>query len=183
MKIVTEKNQRGITLYLAVITLSAALATALFVAGSLTREYKISTGLANSLKAVYVADSVLEYTLYQVRTTTYTVSSASADITITLPNAATATLSCPASLGIVSCNPLSTGSLTSLFSDTSLTSLAGIAPTGSTFSVKGQLVSTAGSVAGCPSDPLAPPPNCVYLTASAGYGGTNRAMEIVYDNK
>lgn len=177
-------HERGITLYLAMITLSAALATALFVAGSLTREYKISNGLANSLKAVYVADSVIEYTLYQVRTGAYAVTSTDASITITLPDTSSATLSCDVNPDLSLNCPASAlaiaTSLVPILSTTNCSSLLGIA--NGACAISGQLIAP-GIVAGCPSDPLAPPPNCVYLRANGSYGGTNRAIEIVYENK
>lgn len=185
MKIITEKKQRGITLYLAVITLSAALATALFVAGSLTKEYKISTGLANSLKAAYVADSVTEYTLYQVRSSAYTVTPSTASITITQPSTANATLSCPVNIdGSLNCftptslTSIPQASLVSILPAANCSSLLGIA--NSACAIGGQLVAR-GAVTGCPSTTTAP--NCIYLRASGSYGGTNRAMEIVYENK
>lgn len=180
MKIVTGKNQQGITLYLAVITLSAALATALFVAGSLTREYKISTGLANSLKAVYVADSVTEYTLYQVRNAAYTVDSTKASISFTPPSSSPVTLSCDVNpdLSLNCPSSVLATPLVPILSTASCSSLLGIA--NGTCAISGQLVAL-GAVAGCPATSTAP--NCVYLRASGSYGGTNRAMEIVYENK
>lgn len=173
-------HERGITLYLAMITLSAALATALFVAGSLTREYKISNGLANSLKAVYVADSVIEYTLYQVRTGAYAVTSTAASITITLPDTSSATLSClvNADESLNCSTATSEASLVPILPAASCSSVLGIA--NGACSISGQLIAP-GTVMGCPSITTAP--NCVYLRANGSYGGTNRAIEIVYENK
>lgn len=181
MKIVIEKNQRGITLYLALITLSTALATSLFVAGSLTKEYKISTELTNSLKAVYVADSVIEYTLYQVRSGEYTVTPSTASINITLPDNTTVPLSCPVNtsdLSLNCSNSVLKESLAPILSTANCSSLLGIAD--SACSISGQLI-VPGTVTGCPLTSTAP--NCVYLRADGSYGGTNRAMEIVYENK
>lgn len=171
MSTITGKNQQGITLYLSIITLSAALATALFVAGALVKEYKISTSLFNSLKAVYVADSVTEYTLYQVRRAAY--DPATQSVAITLPDGIQ-TLSCT---GGVCANSLT--ALPTLFTHQTA-GANGLALSSSTFSVKGQIIAP-GSVTGCPASSTAQ--NCVYLQASGGYGGTNRAIEIVYENK
>lgn len=179
MKYIQEKDQQGITLYLAIITLSAVLVTSLSIASALVKEYKISNDLANSLRAVYVADSVTEYTLFQTRSAAYTVTALDGSISIPLPNSGgtTVKLSCPVTGGVVSCSSPSTTSLTTMFSNSTISNLTGIVPTGGTFSVKGQLIAP-GSVSGCSSGP-----NCVYLQASGGYGGTNRAMEIIYENK
>lgn len=172
-------QQQGITLYLAVITLSAALATALFIGGSLTREYKISTGLINSVKAVYVADSVTEYTLYQVRSAPYTVTVSDASITITLPDSSTKTFSCPVVAGTLDCaTSIVSSSLVPVLSTSNCSSLLGIPD--SSCSIQGQIISL-GSVSGCPLNSTGP--NCIYLKANGSYGGTNRAMEIVYENK
>ncbi len=166
------KAEKGITLYLAVITLSAALATALFVAKSLTKEYTISTELANSLKAVYVADSAIEYTLYQVRNATYDPILKSVDIN--LPNGIH-TLSC-SGFGGACANSLTT--LQTLFTNTDVPGLTPL--TSSSYSVKGQLIAP-GTTIGCPVSTTAP--NCMYLQTNGSYGGTNRAMEIIYENK
>lgn len=63
-------QESGITIYLAMLMLSAALATALFVSTVFAREFKISKEVADSLKAVYAADTAMEYTLYQARVDT-----------------------------------------------------------------------------------------------------------------
>ncbi len=65
-----HNSQKGIVIYLALITLSTALATALFVAGIFVKEYKISLDVVRSLNAVYVADSIMEQALYSIRSTT-----------------------------------------------------------------------------------------------------------------
>ena len=62
-------SERGITLYLAIVTMSGALAIALFVSSVFIKEFRISQDIVNSIKAVYVADTVMEYSLYQARQT------------------------------------------------------------------------------------------------------------------
>ena len=58
---------RGITIYLAMLVMGGALAVALSVSTLMVGEFKISGETVNSLKAVYVADSNMEYVLYQTR--------------------------------------------------------------------------------------------------------------------
>ena len=58
---------KGITIYLAMLVMGGALAVALSVSTLMVGEFKISSETINSLKAVYVADSNMEYALYQTR--------------------------------------------------------------------------------------------------------------------
>ena len=60
-------NEKGITIYLAMLVMGGALAVALSVSTLMVGEFKISSETINSLKAVYVADSNMEYALYQTR--------------------------------------------------------------------------------------------------------------------
>lgn len=64
-----SENQKGVTLYLAMLMMSSALATALFVSSVFIREFRIARDVADSARAVYVADSAMEYALYQARIT------------------------------------------------------------------------------------------------------------------
>ena len=64
-----EVEPRGIALYLAVATMSGALAIALFMSLVFIKELRISQDVTNSIKAAYVADTIMEYALYQVRQT------------------------------------------------------------------------------------------------------------------
>lgn len=60
-------NQKGVTIYLAMLMMSSALATALFISSVFMREFRIARDVADSARAVYVADSAMEYTLYRAR--------------------------------------------------------------------------------------------------------------------
>ena len=61
------KADSGITIYLAMLVMGGALAVALSVSTLMVGEFKISGDTINSLKAIYVVDSVMEYGLYQLR--------------------------------------------------------------------------------------------------------------------
>lgn len=155
-------RERGITLYLAMIALSATLGTALFVSTIYVRELKISRGLAESMQAVYIADSAAEYTLHHTRkmgeydlsTGMLTLSNGStlsvgASRTVIMPTA-----SCSAALGMVSTSALCN------------------------IEAEGQLVSI-NSIPGC-SSPDAQ--NCTYVITKGTFGNSHRAMEIIYPN-
>ena len=60
-------HEEGSAIYLALFTLSAVLATALAVSTVAVGELKISKEVVNSMQAVYVADSAIEYTMMEVR--------------------------------------------------------------------------------------------------------------------
>src|SRR3989344_5318517 len=60
-------QEKGITIYLAMLVMGGALAVAFSVSTLMVGEFKISSDTVNSLKAVYVADSNMEYVLYQTR--------------------------------------------------------------------------------------------------------------------
>ena len=62
-----QANERGSAIYLALFTLSAVLATALAVSTVAIGELKISKEVVDSMQAVYVADSAMEYTMMEVR--------------------------------------------------------------------------------------------------------------------
>src|SRR3989344_3160899 len=60
-------HEQGSAIYLALFTLSAVLATALAVSTVAVGEYKISKEVVDSMQAIYVADSAMEYTMMEVR--------------------------------------------------------------------------------------------------------------------
>src|SRR3989344_9662407 len=62
-----HSRESGITIYLAMLVMGGALAVALSVSTLMVGEFKISGETINSLKAAYVADSAMEYALYQAR--------------------------------------------------------------------------------------------------------------------
>lgn len=62
-----KTEQKGVTIYLAMLIMSSALATALFVSSVFMREFRIVREVADSARAVYIADSAMEYSLYQGR--------------------------------------------------------------------------------------------------------------------
>ena len=62
-----KADERGSAIYLALFTLSAILATALAVSTVAVGELKISKEVVNSMQAVDVADSAIEYTMMEVR--------------------------------------------------------------------------------------------------------------------
>ena len=58
-----HSRESGITIYLAMLVMGGALAVALSVSTLMVGEFKISGDTINSLKAVYAADSNMEYVL------------------------------------------------------------------------------------------------------------------------
>lgn len=149
-----KKNEKGVILYLAMLMLSAALTTALFVSTIFVQEYKISKEVADSLKAVYTADTAMEYTLYQSR------------IDTTFSSFAVVTAGAHVNLLPGSCEP-------SVFS----TGMAN-----KTCRIDAYLHVPKGTIGvpGCPAASTAP--DCTRIIAKGSYGTTNRAMEIVYEN-
>lgn len=165
-------KERGITIYLALLTMSTALAIALFVASVHLSELKSSQEVSNSLKAVYVADSAVEFTLYQTRRV----------VTSTLP-----------------LDQIQIGRVYLFSKDTSITPQ--ISLSGSQYSLNSCAssilntgtsprncsvniipdVSSAANVNGCPTS--APAAGCTQIIGKGTYGSINRAIEIVYENK
>lgn len=152
------KNQRsnilesGVILYLAMLMLSAALTTAIFVSTIFVQEYKISKEVADSLRAVYAADTAMEYTLYQARVDTtfslFTVVVASDHLKL-------ATGSCEATVY--------TTSAANKKCDINTYLHVGL-----------------GSIPDCPS--ISAAPDCTHIVAKGSYGVINRAIEITYEN-
>ncbi|MBI3685366.1 hypothetical protein HY250_03095 [Candidatus Azambacteria bacterium] len=156
-------NENGITIYLAMLVMSAALATALFVATIHTREFTISKDVIDSLRAVYAADTAVEYTLYKNR------------------------LSLPDLIWLKHTNDLGlTGSLSGNGYYT-------LVEAGCTSAIALPLaVNSACSIGvvtdldparndpGCPSASAAV--SCTKITGRGSYGNINRAIEIVYEN-
>jgi len=159
----SKLHEKGVTIYLAMLLLSAALATALFVSNVFVTEFKISKEVTDSMKAVYVADSAMEYTLYRTRILD--------DYSVFVPNSS--------SSGLI---PLSNGGTVYELSTSGCVSLVGLTGlnTGCTIEAVSDLDKNAG-IPGCPSTSSAP--DCTYVISKGQYGDTNRALEIVYENK
>lgn len=152
-----HQHQKGITLYLSLLLMGTAVTIALFVSGTFVRELRISTDVINSMKAVYVADTATEYTLYQVRIAAGTP-----------PNFDTTALS------VVTADEhynLGTTSCTSAI-------LGGTGETVCSLEVFPSVLP--GSRPGCPVTTTAV--NCTRVETRGAYQGVNRAMEIVYEN-
>lgn len=150
-------RQDGITLYLSMLLMGTAVTIALFVSGTFVRELRISTDVVNSMKAVYVADTATEYTLYQVRIAAGTP-----------PDLGTTPLA------VVVADErynLSTSGCTSAI-------LASAPDTQCSLEVFTSILP--GSVPGCPATTTAP--DCTRVETRGAFQGVNRAMEIVYEN-
>ena len=149
------KADSGITIYLAMLVMGGALAVALSVSTLMVGEFKISGDTVNSLKAVYVADSAMEYALYQTRpegtyvTTTGTLTTSWGLIDI---NNAADHYFCP--LGL---------------------SLDAVCET----KIKLIPKNDSSAPAACSSSSAQ---DCTKVTARGSFGGVNRALEIVYPN-
>lgn len=161
------KASEGITIYLAMLMLATALTTAIFISTAFVREFTISKEVADSLKAVYAADTVMEYTLYQVRT-------------IDLVNA-------PANLvalGFVQKTATAAASMTSTYYHLPPAGCAtniNVSSENYMCDIKVVLdVDKTKGFPGCSSDAIAP--DCTRIVTKGSYGAINRAMEIVYDN-
>ena len=147
-----KKNQQGVTIYLAMLIMSSALATALFVSSVSLREFRIVREVADSARAVYVADSAMEYTLYKKRVekdlSSFTVITAS---DFSLSTAACASTIVP-TIGNAVCS-IAVSTAVSL-----------------------------GTIPGCPTIPSCDAADCTHMTTKGAYGTTNRAFEIVFPN-
>ena len=147
-------QERGITIYLAMLMLSTALTTAIFVSTVFVREFKISKEVADSLKAVYAADTAMEYTLYQSRVDT---TFSSFDIVVANNHLKLPTGSCE-----------TTVYATAAANKKCIVDAYLLVPPGTT------------GVPGCPITSTAP--DCTRIVTKGSYGAINRAMEIVYEN-
>ncbi|MBI5912823.1 hypothetical protein HY839_00050 [Candidatus Azambacteria bacterium] len=150
----SKVGESGVTIYLAMLMLSAALTTAIFVSTVFVREFKISKEVADSLKAVYAADTAMEYTLYQARVDT---TFSSFDVIAANDHVQLPTGSCEAP--IFSTNMANKKCQV----DAYLHVLKGAA-----------------GIPGCPASSLAL--DCTRIITKGSYGATNRAIEIVYEN-
>lgn len=65
-KIKTKKNQRGISLFLITVMIAILVGFSLNVAAIIVGSAKITSNVANSVKAFHCADSGVEYALYQI---------------------------------------------------------------------------------------------------------------------
>lgn len=148
-------HEKGITLYLAMLVMSGALATAIFVSGVFVREFKISKEVADSLKAVYAADTAMEYTLYQARIDT---TFSSFDVVVVDDHVRLPTGSCESTVY----------DSTSSVNKKCIVDAYLHVPLG------------AASVPGCPATSAAP--DCTRIITKGSHGTINRAMEIVYEN-
>ncbi|MEK7519782.1 MAG: hypothetical protein AAB581_00860 [Patescibacteria group bacterium] len=171
-------QERGITLYLAMLTLSAVLATALFASSAFVREYKITSEAARSLNAVYIADSAMEYTLYLTRpgaayveedTNFGTPSSIVIDTSVTAITNSTITHNETEILGSSGC-----------VSAIGFSSVADAACNAKARIVSGNLTDPAYSDA-C-ARVIGTADDCIRIITNGSYRNTNRALEIVYPN-
>src|SRR3989344_3551759 len=62
-----KNNERGVTLYMALLILSAVMAMSAAVIALMKGEFKISGDIQKSMMAIYAADSGLEISLYKTR--------------------------------------------------------------------------------------------------------------------
>lgn len=62
-----KNNERGVTLYMALLILSAVMAMSAAVISLMIGEFKISGDVQKSMMAIYAADSGLEISLYKTR--------------------------------------------------------------------------------------------------------------------
>lgn len=148
----TLKAGEGITLYLAMLMLSAALTTAIFVSTIFVQEFKISKEVADSLKAVYAADTAMEYTLYQARV----------DATFS------------------SFNVVIVDEYLNLPSGSCAAAVYAINEVNKECNIDVYLRVGLGTISDCPATSAAP--DCTHIIAKGSYGAINRAMEIVYEN-
>lgn len=151
---ITDNLQQGITLYLAMLVMSGALATAIFVSTVFVSEFKISKEVADSLKAVYAADTAMEYTLYQARVDT---TFSTFNVMVINDHVQLPTGSCEATIYT------SSAANRKCIVDAYLHVPLGAA-----------------SVPGCPAESDAP--DCTRIITKGSHGTINRAIEIVYEN-
>lgn len=62
-----KNSERGVTLYMALLILSAVLAMSAAIMSLMIGEFKISGDVQKSMMAIYAADSGLEISLYKTR--------------------------------------------------------------------------------------------------------------------
>ncbi len=152
-----QANERGSAIYLALFTLSAVLATALAVSTVAIGELKISKEVVDSMQAVYVADSAMEYTMMEVRKNPNS-SLYNSGIGV----AALDTSSCEAQIYFIGPS-FNTGSTKcSADIDNDISPLAGYSNCRS-------------SIADLGAD-------CTRIEARGSFSNTNRALEIVFEN-
>lgn len=150
------KAEDGSAIYLALFVLSAVLATALAVSTVAVGELKISKEVVNSMQAVYVADSAIEYTMMEVRKNPdSSLYNLGAGTTILPPD------TCKIQMHFVGAS----------FNTDSMKCSADInndVPPGSYSNCRA-------SIADLGAD-------CTRIEARGSFGNTNRAMEIVFEN-
>jgi len=152
-------SEKGIVLYLALLLLSSTLATALFVSTIFVKELQIAKEVTDSMNAVYVADSTMEYTLFQTRVQGVF---AVPFTTITDLDSVTST---GYELSVSACAPqLNLG-------------VAGdiTCQIGAVRDLKKTL-----NIVGCPSSTTAA--DCTRIVSRGSYKNASRAIEIVYPN-
>lgn len=172
---ITNNSQQGVTLYLAMLMLSAALTTAIFVSTIFIREFKISKEVADSLKAVYVADTAVEYALYQVRASEFEFTAIDL-ASLSFESKSVVDADAESSLMAIS----NSGEYYRLPPFLCAERL-NIGTSGHACEIKVVLdVKKDLNISGCPSDPIVP--NCTRIISKGSYGGANRAIEIIYKN-
>ncbi len=168
MKLLTTRYslnfQCGITLYLAMLVMGGAVAVALSVSTVFIGEFKITSDAVNSLKAVYVADSAMEYALYQARPNgDYTYDSNTGVSTLTTPWSPT----------------LSSTDMNALVSYSNCP--AGLPPD-AVCDIKIKLITKTDSSAPSTCSAASLAQDCTKVFARGSFGSVNRALEIVYPN-
>lgn len=151
-----QVNERGSAIYLALFTLSAVLATALAVSTVAVGELKISKEVVNSMQAVYVADSAIEYTMMEVRKNPNSILYNLGTGAVTLD-----TSSCEAQMHFVGASFNTDNMKCSADIDND------VAP---------------GAHSNCPASTADLGADCTRIEARGSFGNTNRAMEIVFKN-
>jgi Tfp pilus assembly protein PilX len=144
---------RGTAIYLSMFLLTGVLAIALAVSTIAVGENRISKEAVNSMQAVYIADSAVEYTLHEVRILENT-SPLTANDMVTLPPA-----ECKLKVNIHE-NYWSVNR-----TECDVTVDNSVSP---------------GSFFNCPAILANTNDVCVRVVAKGSFGGTNRAIEIVF---
>ena len=158
-------NEKGITIYLAMLVMGGALAVALSVSTLMVGEFKISGETINSLKAVYVADSNMEYVLYQTRPEgTYTPDS---NTNVNTLDMKFGTLTLDLNNSIASNDIERTGCPAGFSSE----AICG-------FKIR-MIKKEDSSVSTCLNSTAA---DCTEILARGSFGNVNRALEIVFPN-
>lgn len=145
--------ERGVMIYLAMLIMSSALATALFVSSVFMREFRIARDVGDSVRAVYVADSAMEYALYTRRVS----EDYSNFSSLSVSAFEIGTASCA---GVVSLDAVHAKCKIDLDREIPL-----------------------GSAFGCSDPPpCTTNTGCTVIKTKGAYGDTNRALEIVFPN-